>query len=218
MLRWQNWAIVAETIWSTKPKIFTIWSFTKKLFCPSSRVTLRVTLRINTNLTYRLENPPSQPFWNINHIHSFPVSVQFSRSVVSNSLQPPRLQYTRLPCPSPTPRAYSNSCPSSPWCHPTSVVPFSSYLQSSPTSGSSSISQLFTLGGQSIGVSASASVPLMNIQGWFPLGWAGLISLQSKGLSRVFNTTIQTINSLVLSLLYSPTLIHNDYWKKHSFD
>ena len=163
----------------------------KKLCCPSSRVTLR----INTNLTYSLENPPSQPFWNTNHICSFPISVQFSRSVVSNSLQPHRLQYTRLPCPSPIPRAYSNSCPSSRWCHPTispSVVPFSSYLQFSPASGSSPISWLFTSGGQSIGVSASASVPPMNIQGWFPLGWAGLISLQSKGLARVFsNTTVQ---------------------------
>ena len=122
-------------------------------------------------------------------------SVHFSRSVVSNCLQPHRLQYTRLPCPSPTPRAYSNSCPLSWWWHPTissSVVPFSSCLQSFPASGSFPISQLFASGGQSIGVSASSSVLPMNIEDWFPLGWTGWISLQSKGLSRVFsNTTVQ---------------------------
>ena len=99
---------------------------------------------------------------------------------------------TRLPYPSPTPRAYSNSCPLSWWCHPTilsSVIPFSSHLQSFPASGSFPISQLFTSGGQRIGVSASASVLPMNIQYWFPLGWTGWISLQSKGLSRVFSNT-----------------------------
>ena len=120
-------------------------------------------------------------------------SVQFSRSVMSVSLQPHGLQHTRPPCPSPTPRDYSNSCPLSWWCHPTissSVVPFSSRLQSFPASGSFLMSQLFTSGGQSIG--ASASVLPMNIQDWFPLGWTGWISLQSKGLSRVFsNTTVQ---------------------------
>ena len=119
---------------------------------------------------------------------------QFSHSAVSNSLQPHGLQHTRLPCPSPTPGAYSNSCPLSWWCHPTissSVVPFSSCLQSFPASGSTLMSQFFISGGQSIEVSASASVLPMNIQDWFPLGWTGLISLQSKGLSRVFsNTTV----------------------------
>jgi len=122
-------------------------------------------------------------------------SVQFSHSVVSNSLWPHGLQHARLPCPSPTPGACSNSCPSSQWCHPTvssSVVPFSSCLQSIPASGSFLMSQLFTSGGQSTEVSASASVLPMNIQDWSPLGWTGLISLQSKGLSRVFsNTTVQ---------------------------
>ena len=122
-------------------------------------------------------------------------SVQFSHSVMSNSLRPHGLQYTRLPCPSPTPGAYSNSCPSSQWCHPaisSSVSPFSSRLQSFPPSGSFPISQFFASGGQSIGVSASASVLPMNIQDWFPLGWIDWISLQSKGLSRVFsNTTVQ---------------------------
>ena len=122
-------------------------------------------------------------------------SVQFSRSVVSDSLWPHGLQHTRPPCPSPTPRAYSNSCSLSRWCHPTissSVVPFSSLLQSLPASGSFQMSQFFTSGGQSIRVSASASVLPMSIQDWSPLGWTGWISLQSKGFSRVFsNTTVQ---------------------------
>ena len=113
----------------------------------------------------------------------------------SASLQPYGLQHARSPCPSPTPGVYSNSCPLSPWCHPTTsspVVPFSSCPQSFPASGSFPMSQLFTSGGQSIGVSASVSVPPMNMQSWFPLGLTGLISLLSKGLSRVFSsTTIQ---------------------------
>ena len=119
---------------------------------------------------------------------------QFSLSVMSDSLQPHGLQHTRLSCPSLTPRACSNSCPLSQWCHPTissSVIPFSR-LQSCPASGSFPISQFLTSGGQSIGASASASVLPKNIQDWFPLGWTGWISLQSKGLSRVFsNTTVQ---------------------------
>ena len=119
----------------------------------------------------------------------------FSHSVMSDSFQPHGLQHARLPCPSPTPRACSDSCPSSQWYHPTisfSVIPFSSCLQSFPTSVSFPMSQLFESGGQSIGVSASASVLPMNIEDWFPLGWTGLISLWSKGLSRVFsNTTVQ---------------------------
>ena len=114
---------------------------------------------------------------------------------MSDSLRPHGLKHARLPCPSPTPGAYSNSCPLSQWCHPTissSVIPFSSCLQSFPTSESFQMSQFFVSGGQSVGVSASASVLPMNIQDWFPLGWAGWISLQSKGLSRVFsNTTVQ---------------------------
>ena len=120
---------------------------------------------------------------------------QFSHSVVSNSLWPHGLQHTWPPCPSPTTRVYSNSCPLSRWCHPTlssSVVPFSSCPQSFPASGSFQMSQLFTSGGQRTGVSASASVLPMNIQDWFPLGWTGWISLQPKGLSRVFsNTAVQ---------------------------
>ena len=119
-------------------------------------------------------------------------SVQISCSVVSDSLQPHVLQHTRLPCPSPTPKIYSNSCSLSQWCHPTissSVVPFSSCLQSFPASGSFQMSQLFASGGQSIGVSASTSVLSMNIPDLFSLRWTGWISLQSKGLSRVFSTS-----------------------------
>ena len=122
-------------------------------------------------------------------------SVQFSRSVVSDSLWPHELQHTRPPCPSPTPGVHSNSCPSSRWYHPaisSSVVPFSSCPQSLLASESFPMSQLFGWGGQSIGLSALASVLPMTIQDWFPLGWTGWISLQSKGLSRVFsNTTVQ---------------------------
>ena len=150
-------------------------------------------------------------------------SAQFSCSVVSDSLWPHELQHARPPCPSPAPRVHSDSCPSSQWCHPaisSSVVPFTSSLQSFPASGSFQMSRFFASGGQIIGVSASASVLPMNIQDWFPLVWTGWISLQSKGLSRVFsNTTAQSINSSVLSFPYGPTLtsIH-DYWKNHSFD
>ena len=122
-------------------------------------------------------------------------SVQFSRSVVSDSLWPHESQHTRPPCPSPTPRAYSNSCPSSWWCHSaisSSVVPFSSCPQPLPASGSFPMSQHFAWDGQSTVVSASASVLPMNTQDWSPLGWTGWISLQSKGLSKVFsNTTVQ---------------------------
>ena len=124
-----------------------------------------------------------------------PWPVQCSHSVVSDSLRPHGLQHARPPCPSPTPRVYPNSCPLSRWCHPTissSVVPFSSRLQSFPALGSFPVSQFFASGGQSIGVSASTSVLPMKIQDWFPFGWSGLISLQSKGLSRVFsNNTLQ---------------------------
>ena len=122
-------------------------------------------------------------------------SVQFSRSVVSNSLQPHWLQHARLSCPSPTPGAYSNSCPLSWWWHPTissSVIPFSSHLQSFPQSGSFPMNQFFTLGGQSIRVPASASVLPIRNKDWFPLRWTGWISLLSKGLSRAFsNTSVQ---------------------------
>ena len=123
------------------------------------------------------------------------LSVQFSHSVVSDSLWPHGLRRARLLCPSPIPRAYSNSCPLCQWCPPnisSSVIPFSSHLQSFTASGSFPMSQSFASGGQSMGVSASTSVLPMNTQGWFPLGFTDLISLQSKGLPRVFsNTTVQ---------------------------
>ena len=122
-------------------------------------------------------------------------SVQFSRSVLFDSFQPHESQHARPPCPSSTLAIHSKSCPSSPWCYPaisSSVIPFSSCLQSLPVSGSFPMSQLFAWGGQSIGVSASISVPPMNTQDWSPLGWTCWISLQSMGLSRVFsNTTVQ---------------------------
>ena len=122
-------------------------------------------------------------------------SVQFTPSVVSDSLWPHELQHTRPPCPSPAPGVYPNPCPSSRWCRPTissSIVPFSSCPQSFPAPGSFPMSQFFTSGGQTIGVSASTSVLPMNTQEWSPLGWTGWISLQSKGFSRVFsNTTVQ---------------------------
>ena len=150
-------------------------------------------------------------------------SVQFSRSVVSESLWPNGPQHTRSPCPSPAPRVYSNSCPLSWWCHPTissSVVPFSARHQSFPASGYFSMSQFFASGGQSIGASASTSVLPMKIQGWFPLVLTCCVSLQCMGLSKVFsNTTVKRIHSSAVSFLYSPTLtsIH-DYWKNQSLD
>ena len=148
-------------------------------------------------------------------------SVQLSCSVVSDSLWPHGLQHFRLPCSSQTPGTCSNSCPSSWWCHPTTisspVIPFSSRLQSFPALGSFPMSQFFTSGGQSIGISASASVLPRKIQDWFPLGLIGSTSLQSKGLLRVLSNTTVCINSSMLSFLYSPSLtsIH-DHWKNHS--
>ena len=141
--------------------------------------------------TYWLEGA-QRKIWKFTHPGC---SVQFSCSVMSNSLRPHEPQHTRPPCPSPTPRIHPNPCPLSQWHHPTissSVIPFSSCPQSFPASGSFQMSQLFTSGGQSIGASASTSVLPMNTQDWSPLGWTGWISLQSKGLSRVFsNTTVQ---------------------------
>ena len=142
-------------------------------------------------------------------------SVPFNHSSGSNSLQPHGLQHTRPPCPSPTPRAYSNSCPLSWWCHSTissSVIPFSSCPQSFPASGSFQMSQLFTSGGQNIGVSASTSVLPVNTQDWFPLEWTGWISLQSKGLSRVSsNTTVQKHQLFSTQLSWKPNF-HIHTW------
>ena len=139
------------------------------------------------------------------------LSVQFSHLVMSNSLWPHGPLHARPPSSSPTPRVYSNSCPLSQWCHPTissSVVPFSSHLQSFPASGSFQMSQLFASGGQSIGVSASASALPMNIQDWFPLGWTGWICLLSKELSRVFsNTTVQKHQFFSAQLCYKESFL-----------
>ena len=147
-------------------------------------------------------------------------SVHSSCSVMSDSLRPPESQH---PCPSPTPGVHSNSCSSSRWCHPSilsSVIPFSSFPQSLPASESFPMSQLFAWGGQSTGVSASASFLPKNTQGWSPSEWTDWISLQSKGLSRVFsNTTVQKHQFFGTQFLHSPTLtsIH-DHRKNHSLD
>ena len=150
-------------------------------------------------------------------------SVQFSQSTASDCLWPRGLQHIRLPCPYPIPGVYSSSCPLSQWYHPTisfSVIPFSSFLQSFQASGYFPVSQFFTSGGQSIGVSASASVLPVNTQDWSPLEWTGWISLQSKGLSRVFsNTTVQKHQFFGSQLSYSPNFTSkHDYWKNHSLD
>ena len=142
-------------------------------------------------------------------------SVQFSCSVVSDSLWPHESQHARPPCPSPTPRVYSNPCPSSRWCHPTissSVIPFSSCPQSFSASGSFPMSQLLAWGGQSTGVSDSASVLPMNTQDWSPLGWTGWISLQSKGLSRVFSKTIVQKHQFFGAQLSSQSNSHIHTW------
>ena len=152
------------------------------------------------------------------------VLVQFSSVAQScPTLRPQGLQHARPPCPSLTPGVYSNSCPSSRWCHPTissSVIPFSSHPQSFPASGSLPMSQFFASGGQSIGVLASASVLPMNIQDWFPLGWTGWISFQSKGLKNLLQNHSSKASILRHSACFiSPTLtsIHN-HWKNYSLD
>ena len=143
-------------------------------------------------------------------------SPQFSRSVMSDSLRPHESQHARPPCPSPTPGVYPNSCPLSRWCHPaisSSVIPFSCCPQSLPAeSGSFLISQLFAWGGQSIGGSASASVLPMNTQDWSPLGWTGWISLQSKGLSRVFSSTTPQKHQFFGTQLSSQSNSHIHTW------
>ena len=141
-------------------------------------------------------------------------SVQFSHSVVCDSLWPHELQHARPPCPSPTPRVHSNWCPSSRWCHPaisSSVIPFSSCPQSLPESGSFPMSQLFTWGGHT-GVSASASILPMNTQNWSPLGWTGWISLLSKGLSRVFSSTTVQKHQFFGAQLSSQSNSHIHTW------
>ena len=152
------------------------------------------------------EVSPFFAFWSFTRCYS----IQFSHSVMSSSLRPHELQHVRAPCPSPTPGVHPNPCPLSQWCHPTissSVIPFSSCPKSFSASGSFQMSQLFRTGGLIIGVSASTSVLPMKTRDWCPLRWIGWITLQSKGLSRVFsNTTAQNISSSELSFLYSPTM------------
>ena len=142
---------------------------------------------------------------------------------MSDSLRPHGLEHARPPCPSPTPRVYSNSCPSSRWCHPavsSSVVPFSSCPQSLPVSGSFPMSQLFLWGGQSIGVSASASVLRMNTQYWSPLEWTGWISCSPRDSQESSPAPrFKSVNFSTLSFLHSPTLTSiYDHWKNHSLD
>ena len=172
--------------------------------------------------SYGLLSSYSEPEGSLKCCLNFFQSVQFSLSAVSNSLWPHGLQHTRLPCPSPSPRVCSDSCPSGQWCHPTissSIVPFSS-LQSFPAAGSFQMSQFFISGGQIIGVSALASVLPMNIQDWSPLGWTGGSPCSPRDFQESSPTPqFKSINSPLLSFLYSPTLtsIH-DYWKNHSLD
>ena len=142
-------------------------------------------------------------------------SVQFSRSVVSDSLRPHESQHSRPPCPSPTPGVHSDLCPSSQWCHPaisSSVIPFSSCPQSLPASGSFPMSQLFTWSSQSIGVSASASVLPVNTQDWSPLGWTCWISLQAKGLTRVFSSITVQKHQFFGAQLSSQSNTHIHTW------
>ena len=146
----------------------------------------------------------------------------FSPSVRSDSLWPRGLQHARLPCLSPSPQAYSNSCTSSRWFHPTissSVIPFSSCLQPFPASGTFLMSQLFVSGSQSIGAPDSASVIPMNIQDWFPLGLTGLISSKSIGLSSLLQHHTSKASILWCSIFFIVQLTYiHDYWKNHSFD
>ena len=161
---------------------------------------LKLLPRLITDIILVLLSTPSLSPWPpLDFVIFHFSSVQFSRSVMSDSLRPHESQHTRPPCPSPTPGVHSDSCPLSRWCHPafsSSVVPFSSCPQSLPASESFPMSQLFSWGGQSTGVSALASVLPKKSLGWSPSEWTGWMSLQSKGLSRVFsNTTGKSINS-----------------------
>ena len=193
------------------------WTYSKGWDCWVVRYAHYLSLCDNVKLSYKVSGQIYSSIYGIEVCvcvwkiyisplnYSFPIldivrqcsecTVQFSHSVMSNSLQPNGLQQARRPCPSPTPEVYSNSCPLSRWCHPaisSSVIPFSSHFQSFPASGSFQMSKFFASGGQSISISPSTSVLPMNIQDRFPLGLTGWIYLQSKGLWRVFsNTTVQ---------------------------
>ena len=181
-------------VWTKHSLSLAIVSFSLNTLTHSYSDSRCVPLAVSARLIQTVFQSVAFPFLYTHPLWA-PSSVQFSRSVMSDSLCPHEPQHARPPCPSPTPRVYSNSCPSSWWCHPaisSSIISFSSCPQPLPASGSFPVSQLFVCGGQSIGVSALASVFPMNTQDWSPLGWTGSISLQSKGLSRVFsNTTVQ---------------------------
>ena len=197
-------AFIFQSSASALCRAFLIWESRASLHRCTACRKLRILSFLSSQFTYR---------------HS-----QFSSVTQScSTLQPHESQHARPHCSSPTPGVHPNPCPLSQWCHPTissSVSPFSSCPQSFPASGSFHMSQLFASGGQSIGVSGLTSVLPMNTQDWSPLGWTGWISLQSKGLSRVFfNTTVQNYQYSALSFLHSPTLtsIH-DQWKNLSLD
>ena len=177
-----------------------VWWFTLPAFYRNNKkcwedLICYISIRIGQFKTTIKKHLPNKSFSSCHKKHHQFSSVQFTHSVMSNSLRPHESQHARPPCPSPAPGVYTNSCPSSRWCHPaisSSAVPFYSCPQSLPASGSFPMSKLFAWGAQSTGVSASASVLPMNTQDLSPLGWTGWISLQSKGLSRVFsNTTVQ---------------------------
>ena len=218
-----KWPQIAKVIFRKKNKASNIMLLYFKLYY-KTRVIKSMILARKYRLIKQNENLETNPHrygllisdkeaktiqWKKNNLINKSVqfsSVQFSRSVVSDSLRPHESQHSRPPCPSLTPRVYTNSCPSSWWCHPaisSSVIPFSSCPQSLLASGSFPMSQPFTWGGQSIGVSASASVLPMNTQDWSPLGWTGWLSLQSKGLSIVFSNTMNQKNQFFCAQLSS---------------
>ena len=185
LLERRHWYILLRTIWKYLVKfnihMLFVWQKRERIF-PSSYTCMSVQMYIHLRWTVALFVLACMRTHTHKHTHRRKTSVQFSHSVVSDFLWRHGLQHSRPPCPSPTPRAYSNSCPPSMWCHPTissSVIPFSSHLQSFPASGSFLTSQFFTSGGQSIGVSASTSVLPMNIQNWFPkIDWLDLLAVQ----------------------------------------
>ena len=183
-----SWFLVLRLCWTS-------WVFVFTVFIKFGKVSTIISFRYCPAISLWLQLHIYLGYLRLFHTSVQFSSFRFSRSVVSDSLRPHELQHARPPCPSPTPGVYSNSCPSSRWCHPaisSSVVPFSSCPQSFPASWSFPMSQLFAWGGQSTGVSALASVLPINSQDWSLLGWTSWTSLQSKGLSRVFsNTTVQ---------------------------
>ena len=221
------WQIIKHIFWSNIP-VFGEWDlFQDCSFALWQRSSFSISLFLAQHAPgsfCSFSNPVLESSTFIRSSDSFQFnSVQFSCSVVSDSLRPHELQHARPPCPSPTSEVHPNPWPLRRWCHPTissSVIPFSSCPQSFPASGSFQRSQLFTSGGQRIGISASTSVLPMNTQDWSPSERTGWISLQSKDSQESSPAPqFESINSWVLSLLYGPTLTSlHDYWKYHSFD